>query len=316
MLFKLPRKVGDFNGNEITANNGRFGPYIKYVDSFVSIPKAISPFEINLDMAIDLIKEKQKANEPIHKYKSFPVTKGKGRFGPFIKWNNLFINVNNKFDFENLSHGDIEFLIDEKLKRGEEKVIKVWEADEIKIEKARWGRFKIIHEKGFVELPKDSEPSKLSLTDVMKIISENKSSRSKEKNKVMSLDYLEPVPIEVLETIEGLPDHVLGEKHRNLYKDSGLPDILKIKICLIFINEIRNSHYQISQFNSNEFRKQFYKLYPGNWNFEIADFGDLPSGKNVEDTYYALSEICKELKQAAPYPVIIGGSQDLTIPSV
>ena len=183
MLFKLPRKVGDFNGNEILANNGRFGPYIKYVDSFVSIPKEISPFEINLDMAIDLIKEKEKADMPIHKYKSFPVTKGKGRFGPFIKWNNLFINVNNKFDFENLSKGDIEFLIEEKLKKEEEKVIRVWEADEIKIEKARWGRFKIIHKKGFVELSKDSEPSKLSLTDVKKIISQNKSSRSKKKTK-------------------------------------------------------------------------------------------------------------------------------------
>ena len=130
----------------------------------------------------------------------------------------------------------------------------------------------------------------------------------------MSLDYLEPVPIEVLETIEGLPDHVLGKNIEIYTENSGLPDILKIKICLIFVNEIRNSHYQISQFNSNEFRKQFYKLYPGNWNFEIADLGDLPSGKKVEDTYFALCEICKELKQSSTIPVIIGGSQDLTIP--
>ena len=78
----------------------------------------------------------------------------------------------------------------------------------------------------------------------------------------MSLDYLEPVSSEVLETIEGLPDHVLGKNIEIYTENSGLPDILKIKICLIFVNEIRNSHYQISQFNSNEFRKQFYKLYP------------------------------------------------------
>ena len=183
MLFKLPRKVGDFNGNEITANNGRFGPYIKYANSFVSIPKNISPFEIDIEMAIDLIKEKEKANMPIHEYKSFPVTKGKGRFGPFIKWNNFFINVNNKFDFENLSKGDIEFLIDDKLKKEKEKVIKFWEAENIKIEKARWGRFKIVHEKGFVELSKDSEPTKLSLDEIKKIIGENKSSKSKKKIK-------------------------------------------------------------------------------------------------------------------------------------
>ena len=130
----------------------------------------------------------------------------------------------------------------------------------------------------------------------------------------MSLDYLEPVSMEVLETIKGLPDHVLGKNLEIFTNDSGLPDILNVKICLIFLNETRNSYYQISKFNSNEFRKQFYKLYPGNWNFKIADFGDLPSGKNVEDTYFALSEICNELKQTNTIPVIIGGSQDLTIP--
>ena len=183
MLFKLPRKIGDFKGNDILASIGRFGPYIKYANSFVSIPKDISPFEIDLEVAINLIQEKEKANMPIHKYKDFPVTKGKGRFGPFIKWNNLFINVNNKFDFQNLSQRDIEFLIDEKLKKEEEKVIKVWKAENIKIEKARWGRFKIIHNKGFVELSKDSEPTKLSLLEVKNLISENKSSSSKKKTK-------------------------------------------------------------------------------------------------------------------------------------
>ena len=130
----------------------------------------------------------------------------------------------------------------------------------------------------------------------------------------MSLDYLEPVSMEVLEAVKGLPDHVLGKNLEIFTNDSGLPDILNVKICLIFINETRNSYYQISKFNSNEFRKEFYKLYPGNWNFKIADFGDLPSGKNVEDTYFALSEICNELKQSNTIPVIIGGSQDLTIP--
>ena len=82
-----------------------------------------------------------------------------------------------------MSQLDIEVLIEDKLKKEEEKVIKVWEAENIKIEKARWGRFKIIHEKGFVELSKDSEPTKLSLDEIKKIISDNKSSKSKKKIK-------------------------------------------------------------------------------------------------------------------------------------
>ena len=61
----------------------------------------------------------------------------------------------------------------------------------------------------------------------------------------MSLDYLEPVPVEVLKTIEGLPEHILGKNIEIFTKESGLPDILDIKICLIFINETRNSYYKI-----------------------------------------------------------------------
>ena len=107
------------------------------------------------------------------------MTKGRGRFGPFIKWNNFFINVNNKFDF-GLSQKNIEFLIEDKLKR-KKKVIKVWEDENIKIEKARWGRFKGIYDKGFVELSKDSDPSKLSLIEVKKIINDKKSNRTNRK---------------------------------------------------------------------------------------------------------------------------------------
>ena len=69
------------------------------------------------------------------------------------------------------------------MKKEEEKLIKVWETENIRIEKARWGRYKIIHEKGFVELSKDSDPSKFTLNEVKNIISQNKSSRSKKKTK-------------------------------------------------------------------------------------------------------------------------------------
>ena len=66
----------------------------------------------------------------------------------------------------------------------------------------------------------------------------------------MSLEYLEPVSTEVLESIEGLPEHVLGKNMLIFTKKSGLPNMSNIKICLIFVNETRNSHYQISKFNS------------------------------------------------------------------
>jgi len=53
-----------------------------------------------MDDAIELILEKEKADAPIYVYKDLPVQKGKGRFGPFIKWNNMFINVNKKYEIK------------------------------------------------------------------------------------------------------------------------------------------------------------------------------------------------------------------------
>ncbi len=77
------------------------------------------PFDVDLERAIELIKEKQKADAPIAFYEEKDVIKGKGRFGPFIKWDGMFININKKYDFDNLSQEDIEELIEaKKEKRG------------------------------------------------------------------------------------------------------------------------------------------------------------------------------------------------------
>jgi len=114
-LFQLPKNLGTYKGEEVEVNNGRFGPYVKFGDSFVSLPKGVDALSVELEDAIVLIKEKQEADAPIYTYKKLPVQKGKGRFGPFIKWNNMFINVNNKYDWDNLSDNDIVELIETKI---------------------------------------------------------------------------------------------------------------------------------------------------------------------------------------------------------
>lgn len=114
-LFKLPKQIGSYKGETLEVNNGRFGPYVKFGKKFVSLPAGTNPLDVELDLAIELIKEKQKADAPIYTYKDLPVQKGKGRFGPFIKWNNMFINVNKKYDWDNLSESDIIELIEDKI---------------------------------------------------------------------------------------------------------------------------------------------------------------------------------------------------------
>ena len=162
-LFKLPKSIGIYKDKEVTVNNGRFGPYIKFNDMFVSLPKGEDPMSVELDRAIALIQEKLSADAPIYIFDQLPVTKGKGRFGPFLKWNGLFINVNKKYDFENLSNDDIETLINDKIQKEKEKLITYWSEEDIRIEKARWGRYNIIKGSKKVEIGKDVDPTKITL---------------------------------------------------------------------------------------------------------------------------------------------------------
>ena len=178
-LFKLPRNLGIYDGQEVIVNNGRYGPYIKFNTMFVSLPSDEDPMSINLDRAILLINEKQKAEAPIYTYENLPVTKGKGRFGPFIKWSGMFINVNKKYNFDDLSEQDIESLIKDKIQKEKEKLIQEWPDEEIRIEKARWGRSNIIKGKKKVELGKDIDPTKITLEVAMKYLSPKPSKKKK-----------------------------------------------------------------------------------------------------------------------------------------
>ncbi len=171
-LFLLPKKIGEYQGEEIEVNNGRFGPYVRFGKNFISLPKGEDPLDVNLERAVELIQEKAKADAPIAEYKKLPVQKGVGRFGPFIKWNGIFINVNKKYNFDNLSDSDIQELIEDKIQKDIDKVIHHWEEEGIKVEKARWGRSVITQGKVKIELNKDIDASKLSLEQVKMMIEE------------------------------------------------------------------------------------------------------------------------------------------------
>ncbi|GGD86220.1 type I DNA topoisomerase [Planktosalinus lacus] len=186
-LFKLPRKLGEFDQQEVEVNNGRFGPYVRYGKTFISLPKGMDPLEVTMETAKELIEEKKKADAPIAFYEEKPVQKGVGRFGPFIKWDNMFINVSKKYNFDDLSQNDIETLIEDKLKKEREKLLRDWPSEGIRVEKARWGRFNVIKGKTKVELPKTTDVDKLTLEEVKAMVDKKapakKSTRKKTSKK-------------------------------------------------------------------------------------------------------------------------------------
>jgi DNA topoisomerase-1 len=172
-LFQLPKALGHYKDEEVEVNNGRFGSYVRFGKKFVSLPKGVDPLSVELDEAITYIKEKEKADAPIYMYQGLDVTKGKGRFGPFIKWNNMFINVNKKYDWDNLSEEDIVTLIEDKIQKEKDKLIHVWETEGIRVEKARWGRHNVIKGKQKVELAKTVDVSKMTLEEAKALLEKN-----------------------------------------------------------------------------------------------------------------------------------------------
>ena len=169
-LFELPRKLGVFQGKEVESNIGRFGPYIRFGDTFISLDKSLDVFSVTFEQAKNVIEQKQKADAPIAEYQGKEVTKGTGRFGPFIKWNDIFISVTKKYNFDNLSQEDIATLIEEKLKKESEKVVKEWANEDIRIEKARWGRYHLIKGKAKVELGKETNIEAFTLADAQALL--------------------------------------------------------------------------------------------------------------------------------------------------
>lgn len=88
-LFKLPRTLGELEGQVVKANVGRFGPYVQLGKLFVSIPKGEDPMDITLERAAELIQEKRLKEEQCHlkQFDEDPDLEVRaGRWGPYIAY--------------------------------------------------------------------------------------------------------------------------------------------------------------------------------------------------------------------------------------
>ncbi len=176
-LFKLQGSFGQYEDKDISVSVGRFGPYVKWGEEFISIPRGTDLSAIGLEEAIRLIEEKKKADAPVGFYDSKPITKGKGRFGPFIKWDGMFINVPKRYNFDNLKQADMNELIEAKVKKEANRYIQRWAEEKISVENGRWGPF-IRFGKKMLKLPRKADDTKytaeeaasFTLEDVKKFI--------------------------------------------------------------------------------------------------------------------------------------------------
>ncbi|MEN9914684.1 MAG: hypothetical protein RL528_1443 [Bacteroidota bacterium] len=127
----------------------------------------------------------------------------------------------------------------------------------------------------------------------------------------MEFDFLQPLDIEILELIRGFSSQQLGSKVV-LHRAEDFPNLDKIKIAIIGVLDNRGEVMSNLEVDLYHVRKEFYGLYPGNWDASIADLGNILPGNSISDTHFALKKVVSSLIKKNIIPIVLGGSQDLT----
>jgi DNA topoisomerase-1 len=138
----------------------------------------VEPLDVDLEMAVACVAEKERAEAPVGTFQGMGITKGTGRFGPFIKWNGLFINVPKKYELDTISTNEMIELIQAKVEKESNRYVIQWAEDNLAIENGRWGPF-IRFKKEAINLPKvdgkkmtTEEAAEMTLEAVKKLVEE------------------------------------------------------------------------------------------------------------------------------------------------
>ena len=113
-LFELPRTVGQWQGFDVVATKGRYGPYLKWNDSNFSLPKSKDPLKITLEECGEIIAEqnsKPAAGAVLVEYKDADIQVVNGRYGPYIKHADKNFRIPKGTDAAGLSEDDCKKII-------------------------------------------------------------------------------------------------------------------------------------------------------------------------------------------------------------
>jgi DNA topoisomerase I len=160
-LFELPKQFEQFEGLDMLVAAGRFGPYVKWGDAFISLPKDEDPLGVTEERAIEIVKEHQRANAAIAHYEGLPVTKGTGRFGPFVKWASIYANIPRAYNIDTLTAAQALEILAAKIDKEANRYILHWPEEKIAVENGRWGAF-IKCGKENINLPRTEDGSKMT----------------------------------------------------------------------------------------------------------------------------------------------------------
>ncbi|MCF8387460.1 MAG: formimidoylglutamase [Bacteroidales bacterium] len=130
----------------------------------------------------------------------------------------------------------------------------------------------------------------------------------------MEIDlYFDPIDLSGYEFADKAHRKRLGDIVRSYHTKENFPSLENIDIAIIGVKEERaaidNAGCKLAP---DVIRDYFYRLFRGPHDLRIADLGNIIQGNSIEDTYFAVTTVVKQLLEHSIFPIIIGGSQDLT----
>ena len=173
-LFRLPRTVGEWNGKDVSVGVGRFGPYVRYDDTFESIPKTEDPYSISLERCIELIESKMKktadrAPHVVGYLDGKEILAAAGRYGPYIKYDGKNITLDKGTDVQNLTEEQaIEYI---RNKETRNVLLSFPQDTTLKVMNGRYGPYLTNGTDNF-KIPKDVVANKLTYEECVKIMQE------------------------------------------------------------------------------------------------------------------------------------------------
>ncbi len=170
-LFKLPREVGFFEDKPVVVNIGKYGPYIRFDEKFFNLSTTDDPYTIDEQRAIGIIMEKRAAesSDSLGEFEGQPVTKGKGRFGPYVKHDGKYYSLRKGLSLDTITLEESIEVIKAKREAESNKIIKEFKENaNVKIQNGRYGPY-ISFGKRNIKIPKGVEPVTLTYEDILKL---------------------------------------------------------------------------------------------------------------------------------------------------
>ncbi len=171
-LFKLPRNLGKWEDHDVVVGTGRFGPYVRYNNAFVSIPKGEDPLEITMDRCIELIRSKQqkdadRAPRLLGQLDGKDIFVTAGRYGPYLKYDDKNVTLAKGTDIHTLT---LEQAIESLQGAPNKNVLIAFDEDpDIKVMNGRYGAY-ITNGTDNYKIPKGRVAESLTYQDCQDII--------------------------------------------------------------------------------------------------------------------------------------------------